>query len=254
MTRAFLSNIKVFTSCSTKTKWRWMRNYTGKICTIYIPSQTSSKNYSQESNIYRTKTTISSLHSTPLDLTNTSGVRHIGARRSRTSNALPLEVAKEGGVRSTQRSRATKSVDLAHVSQSSTANRIRPRARAAEELPRVTQQRRVHILEHVPLRHDVRPVVESMPRVSIEVVVHSVQQGVAADLGGAPRGVVDVVALEGNQVVGARQVQRPVVVVVAGGGPVGVAIEIVVGDGDAVGGVVAEDEHLAADEGELVVV
>ena len=238
-----------------------MRNYTGRkyTCTTFIYSFSSSpKNYPQESNIYRieTRTTIPSLQQTlhPLDLTNTSGIRHIGARRPSASNALPLKVAQERRVRSPQRTRATKGVNLAHMSQRRTANRIRPRTRAAEKLPGVTQQRGIHILEHVALRHDVRPVVESVTRVGVEVVVHGVQQGVAADLGGAPRGVVDVVALEGNQVVGARQVQRPVVVVVAGGGPVGVAVEVVVGDGDAVGGVVAEDEHLAADEGEFVVV
>lgn len=43
-------------------------------------------------------------------------------------------------------------------------------------------------------------------------------------------------------------------VAVAGGAPGGVAVEFVVGDGDAVGGAGAEDDHLAADEGEFVVV
>lgn len=43
-------------------------------------------------------------------------------------------------------------------------------------------------------------------------------------------------------------------VAVAGCGPGGLAVEFVVRDGYAVGGAVAEDHHLAADEGELVMV
>jgi hypothetical protein len=58
---------------------------------------------------------------------------------------------------------------------------------------------------------------------------------------------VDVVPLEGDEVVGAGEVDAPVVVGVAGGGPGCCAVDVAVGDCDAVGGAVAEDDVLAGD-------
>jgi hypothetical protein len=78
-----------------------------------------------------------------------------------------------------------------------------------------------------------------------------VQVGVALDLGGAAAGLVQVVALHGDLVAGAVQVDVPVVVVVAGGRVVGLAVDVVVGEGDAVAGFGAEDVVLAADAGGL---
>lgn len=93
-----------------------------------------------------------------------------------------------------------------------------------------------------------------MSGVGVPVVVDCVQQGVASDLGRASRDVVDVVALHGNHVVGASQVDSPVVVAVAGCAPACVAVELAVGERHAVGCRFASDEHLAADEGHLDVV
>lgn len=106
--------------------------------------------------------------------------------------------------------------------------------------------------------------------VGVEVVVDGVEQGVAGDLGAAAGRVVDVVTLEGDHVVAAGEVDEEVVlrylvsnvlnnmlwtlgayVVVTGGRPAGGAIELRVGDGDTVGGSVAEDKVLAANEGGL---
>jgi hypothetical protein len=74
-----------------------------------------------------------------------------------------------------------------------------------------------------------------------------VQVSVALDLGGAAAGLVEVVALHGDLVAGAVQVDVPVVVVVAGGRVVGLAVNVVVGEGNAVAGFGAEDVVLAAD-------
>lgn len=54
------------------------------------------------------------------------------------------------------------------------------------------------------------------------------QKGVALDLGGASAGAVDVVALHGDEIAGAGEVDAPVVVAVAGGGPVAGAVDEVV--------------------------
>jgi hypothetical protein len=82
-------------------------------------------------------------------------------------------------------------------------------------------------------------------------MAYSVQEGVALHLGGAAAGVVDVVALQGDQVVGAVQVDAPVVVAVAGGGVGGVAVDVAVGDGHALGGLGAQDDVLTTDASSL---
>ena len=57
----------------------------------------------------------------------------------------------------------------------------------------------------------------SQDRGNSPVVVHSMENGIALDLGGTTRGVVDVVALESDHVVGASEVKSPVVTSVASG-------------------------------------
>ena len=98
---------------------------------------------------------------------------------------------------------------------------------------------------------------ERVAGVVVPVVVDSVEQGslvCAADLGAAAGGVVDVVALEGDCVTAADEEEGPVVVVIAAGGPRSVSVDLGVGDGHAVAGVVAGDDVLAADQGDLDVV
>ena len=90
-----------------------------------------------------------------------------------------------------------------------------------------------------------------MAAVVVEVVVDGVQERVALDLGGAAGGVVDVVALEGDEVGGSVEVDAPVVVAVAGSRVVRLAVDEAVGDGHAVVGFGAEDDVLAADAGGL---
>ena len=93
----------------------------------------------------------------------------------------------------------------------------------------------------------------------LEVVVDRVHDDGRVGHGGAEvrraaRQVVEPVAGDGVRVGLADQEHRPVVLAVAAGGPAGDAVELVVGDGDAARGAPARHDHLAADEGELVVV
>ena len=59
---------------------------------------------------------------------------------------------------------------------------------------------------------------------------------------------MDVIALEGDQVVGAGEVETPVVVAVAGGGPRGRAIYLSVGDSDAIRSLVSQHDVLTANK------
>lgn len=77
------------------------------------------------------------------------------------------------------------------------------------------------------------------------------EKSVASHLWAATAGVVDVVALHGDHVVGAEEVDSPVVVVVASGGPAGVSIKLGVGNGDTTGCGGSSDEVLTTDEGNL---
>lgn len=93
--------------------------------------------------------------------------------------------------------------------------------------------------------------------VVVPVVVDGVQKSAfvcAADLGAAAGGVMDVVALEGDGVVGADEKESPVVVIVAAGRPAGVAVNLGIRNGDALAGVIACDDVLTADERGLDVV
>jgi hypothetical protein len=84
--------------------------------------------------------------------------------------------------------------------------------------------------------------------VIIPEVVDYVDDGVASELGRAALGVVDVVVLESDCVLGAGQVNGPVVVGVTASGPLGLAVDEVVGDCDAGVFSVAGDDVLASDE------
>lgn len=79
------------------------------------------------------------------------------------------------------------------------------------------------------------------------VVVDSVQDGAASELGGTAREVVNVVVLEGDLVIRTSEVQVPVVVSVTGGGPLALAVDVAVGDAHAAGRVLAQDNVLAGD-------
>lgn len=77
-------------------------------------------------------------------------------------------------------------------------------------------------------------------------MTYGVQEGAALDLGGTATGVVDVVALQGDVVVGTVKVDTPVVVAVAGSGVAGGTVDVAVGDGHALGGIGTQDNVLTA--------
>lgn len=79
----------------------------------------------------------------------------------------------------------------------------------------------VHVLEDAALDDDVGAAVdlEGVAGIGVPVVVHGVQQGVSGDLGRATGGVVDIIAFEGNEIVGTGEVHGPVMVAITGGGP-----------------------------------
>ena len=79
------------------------------------------------------------------------------------------------------------------------------------------------------------------------------QNSITLNLGRTATGMIDIVTLEGDHIAGAIEIDTPVVVAVAGSRVVGFAVDEGVGDGDAVVGFGAQDDVLAADEGELAV-
>jgi hypothetical protein len=188
---------------------------------------------------------------TPSDLSISSTSLHsLCIRRTHsTGYILSTESTQHTSVRARKRARATIRILLAVMSEVLfTCSRARV---AVEQFASQTSLlREFDVLENIALCDNLGAGIsfECVLRVGVEIVVHGVEQGVAADLGGAARGVVDVVLLEGHEVVGTGQVDAPVVVAVAGGGPAGCAVDVAVGDGDAVGGRVAEDDVLACDE------
>jgi hypothetical protein len=164
-------------------------------------------------------------------------------------NILAAKARQHTRIRARQRARRTVRVRLARVAKILLARR--GAGRGIEQFTTKTSLLRLNdVLENISLGKDLRARVglEGVLAVGVEVVVYGVQERVACDLGRAAGGVVDVVLLEGHEVVGTGQVDAPVVVAVAGGGPAGCAVDVAVGDCDAVRGGVAENDVLAGNE------
>lgn len=191
------------------------------------------------------------------DLANTSLGLDSRSISSSNSGSVVLEQAKDRSVRALKRGTAAVSVRSASVLDSSLALAVGAAGGRSKHASLVLQHGGLHVLEDVALGQDLSTrgsVVESVAGVVLPEVVDRVEHGVSADLGGSAAGVVDVVALQGNLVVRAGRVQSPVVVTVAGRGVFGVAVKVVVRNGDAVRCILAKDDHLAADVGELAVI
>jgi hypothetical protein len=167
----------------------------------------------------------------PSDLSIPSTALHsLCIRRTHgTGYVLSTESAQHTRIRARKRARAAIRVLLAVMSEVLLA---RSGARVAVEqfACETSLLREYNVLEDIALGNNLGTGVcfECVLGVGVEVVVHSVEQGVAADLGGAARGVVDVVLLECDKVVGTGQVDAPVVVAVAGGRPAGCAVDVAV--------------------------
>jgi hypothetical protein len=191
-----------------------------------------------------------------LDLANTSLGLDGRSISSSSSSGIALERAKNRSIRALKRRAAGVCIRRASVLDSSLAL-SGAAARRSKDAAFVLQHGSLDVVEDVTLRQNLSArgaVVEGVAGVVLPQVVHGVEDGVAADLGRAAAGVVDVVALQGDLVVGAGGVQGPVMVTIASRGILGLAIKFVVGECDAVRCSFTEDDHLAADHGELAVI
>lgn len=81
----------------------------------------------------------------------------------------------------------------------------------------------------------------------VPIVVDSVQDGVASELGGTAAEVVDVVVLEGDLVVRASEVQVPVVITVARSTVITLTIDVRIGYANTARGILTQDDVLTAD-------
>lgn len=140
------------------------------------------------------------------DLPNPSIIRHARSIRIGLRHSQPIKLAQHTRSRASQRARICKS-----VRHTSPAQRILASAIAA----RGCIQRRSEVLlrggdvvECAAFDQDVGVLAfEGVAGVVGPVVVDGVEEGGAADFGGAAGGVVDVVAFEGDLVVGADEVE-----------------------------------------------
>lgn len=132
---------------------------------------------------------------------------------SSSSNSAALEVRKEVGVVRRESARATESVDDTVTAEVGLAGGAVGGRGDSEELTGDGALHRLdNILEDVALGEDVGTGadLEGVAAVVIPVVVDGVEKSVATNLGRAARGVVNVVVLEGDQVVGSVEVKSPV--------------------------------------------
>ncbi|KFY13018.1 hypothetical protein V492_03540 [Pseudogymnoascus sp. VKM F-4246] len=194
----------------------------------------------------------------PLNLPN-PGIRRNTTRQPtrahRAGHILPTKVNQRIDIRPPEGTTASKSIKLAVMPQVRRALRIRVGIRAPEQVPRVGIKGRHDVLEDIALCHHIASGdVEGVARDGVPVVVNCVQQRVPSDLWRAPRGVVDVVPLHGNQIIRTRQVNSPVMMSITRCAPARRAIKLAVGERHAVRCRFASDEHLAAHERHLDVV
>jgi len=165
-------------------------------------------------------------------------------------NSVLANLAQNTAVSARERTRAREGVGNTGATKSRLASRV-VLGRSVER-SRVVLDGGLDVLKHGALDEGVGVLaLEGVALDVIPVVVGHVHSGAAAELGGAAAGVVDVVVLEGDGVALAGEVDAPVVVGVALGGPAGAAVDEVVGDGYAVIAAVAGDDVLATDEGSL---
>lgn len=110
-----------------------------------------------------------------------------------------------------------------------------------------------NVLEDVALGQNVATGadLESVAAVVVPVVVDSVKKGVALNLRATTGGVVDVVTLHGDHIVGTIEVDAPVVVAIAGSRPVAHTVDVVVGQSNAAGGLGSQNDVLTTNASSL---
>lgn len=168
------------------------------------------------------------------------------------SDVLARELGDDSGISLAERARAAEGVNLASTAEDRFALSVGSGIRGAEELTADGGLNGgIDVLESVTLGKDVaaRADLEGVTLNVVEVVVDGMEEGIALNLGHTAGGVVEVVTLHGDHVVGSIKVDTPVVVAVAGSRVVGAAVDEGVGDGDTVVGLGTEDDVLTGDTG-----
>jgi hypothetical protein len=204
-----------------------------------------------------------------LDLSVPSGVDNVlrASGSAGSSNVLALEARQHAGVGAGQGTRGTVRVHLAVVAEVSLAGSVV--GGGSEDLAwKASLGSLNNVLEDVTLSDNLGAGIglESVLGVCVEVVVDGMEEGVAGDLGGAAGGVVDVVALHGDEIVGSGEIDSPVVVSIgtksvhvspgfvktfvpiASRRPRGRTVDFTVGNGDTVGGGVTKNNVLTGNE------
>lgn len=151
-------------------------------------------------------------------------------------------------------SRALIDVDLAGSAEGGFAPGGRAGIGDTEELALVVRLNCLHITEYVALEDTTSSgltTLESMAVIPFPDVVDCMKQSVTTESRGATRCLRNVVVLHRNLVALANHFKRPVVVAIATSGVRRLAIDVVVGQGDARAGVMAKNVMLAARLGSL---
>lgn len=184
-------------------------------------------------------------------------------------NQVALILSKLGkssrALKSRQSTRSRKTVPLADVSERLCASRSIVDGDDVVDLAASGAGARSHgrgdLVKVVALQKspDVGVNVESMASNVLEVVVNGVEENltlgsISSNMGSTARDIVNPVSREGIVILLTDEEHSPVVLSVATRRPRRLSIKLVVGDGDVSCSSPARDEHLATDEGELVVV
>ena len=140
-------------------------------------------------------------------------------------------------------------VDLARPSESSAALLVRVGVRGTKELASVVGYNILNVVEDVTFEDSTGASITSLEQVTLDVepdVVHSVEEGLAAEGRAAASSLGDVVVLHGDGVASANHLENPVVVAIATSGVVRGTVDEVAGQGDASAGRETEDIVLSA--------
>ena len=188
-----------------------------------------------------------------LNLSVTRSVNNVlGVSSSNSSrDVLAAKAGQDAGVGAGKSARGSICVHLASMTEVGHALCVGGSAGGSVHLATKTRLHgRDNVLKDIAFRDDLGACItlEGVLAVGVEVVADGVEERVAGDLGGTSRGVVDVVALERYKVIGAGEIHTPVMVAVTRRRPRGGSVDLAVGNGDAVGGAVTEDDVLTSNQ------
>lgn len=163
------------------------------------------------------------------------------------SDVLSGEVGEERGGTRAEGTGIDETVDLAVVSEVLGASSVRGGGWGSEEFTsNWGLSNNWDVLKNVALSDDVSTGTdfERVSGVVVPVVVDSVEDGVTLNLGGSSRGVVDVVTLHGDHVVGSIKVDSPVVVTIISSRVIRETVDVVIGESNTVANERTENDVL----------